>query len=257
MFLVWFIKLLIQFTNAIFPKEKADKNYIRACNIFHTGMLSTSELGILQARKETILFARQVKDMYAMMKKMFAETKPKDIETQHGHIRLFEKEMDQKEVDIAAYITRISENDLSISGTREIRTLLKINDNIESIADAVYNISRILQKKSNKRIWFPPELRQKVQLMFHMIDEAFLLMLRNLSGDNEKSLNIDSPEDLEDKINLLRNKFKKENMDNIKKEEYRYQAGVTFLDIISLCETIGDHHINISEALFEERMDKS
>ena len=45
------------------------------------------------------------------------------------------------------------------------------------------------------------------------------------------------------------NVFKKQNPKDIEDNKYTYKSGVIYIDIITICEDIGDHLMNINEAI--------
>jgi phosphate:Na+ symporter len=245
---VWFIKPFVRFLNYLYPKEVKEKFGLKYIN---TGILSTSELSLIQARKEVQNYAKHGFSMYKLSKQIMHSTDEKVITTLFDEISELENQMDKNEVVITQYLTRISENELSINSARQVRSLIKISDNIESIADNTYNLSRLLLRKSKQRIWFTPELRNSVFEMVELLDKAYDLMLINLNQALEGKVSLNSVYEIEDEINEVRNFLRRENMKQMKQKEYRYQAGVFFLDIITICENMGDQLVNISEALLD------
>lgn len=253
--LISFIRPMAKFLHKLIPTKRKVHYGLKYIN---TGILSTSELSIIQARKEVSNFGKNASEMFVLCRKMFKETDEKRIEQFSIKLSDFERQMDNNEIEIANYLSTISENDLSINATKRIRSLIKISDNIESIADNIYNLSKLLLRKSKQRTWFTPELRSSVNEMFDLLDNSFKQMQENMLNSRlAKDINITTAEQIETEINDCRNFLKQENMQNIKKKEYRYQAGVTFLDIISISESIGDHLFSISETLFETETDKA
>lgn len=77
---------------------------------------------------------------------------------------------------------------------------------------------------------------------------AFEEMLRNLKKP-QKDVTLDKAMELEDNINLLRNKFRAEHLSSIEKDEFNIRSGIIYTDLIYSCEKLGDHIINVTEAL--------
>ena len=46
--------------------------------------------------------------------------------------------------------------------------------------------------------------------------------------------------------------LKKSYLENTEKGEYKFQSGILYNDIFSSCEKVGDHIINVSEAIAGE-----
>ena len=56
---------------------------------------------------------------------------------------------DNIEVEIANYLTQVSQGKLSDVGKKKIRAMLKLIDDLESIGDHNYNLARNIQRMRN------------------------------------------------------------------------------------------------------------
>ncbi|MDD3687906.1 MAG: PhoU domain-containing protein, partial [Bacteroidales bacterium] len=250
---IWFVKYIEKVVTFIVRKKKEEEEEF-GLKFIHTGMLSTSELSILQARKEINDYAKKANKMFNQVKKQFAETDEKKCKKIAEKISKNEIAMDQFEADIANYLTKISEGELSIQGARRVRTLLKISDNIESLADGSYNLSQALVRKTKKKLWFTPEQRNDIIEMFKLIDKGFELTM-DVFGHEDDKIDLTVAKENEAKINELRNALRKQNAINLEENKYTYQASVIYMDLINICETIGDHLMNINEAILYKRQE--
>ena len=82
-------------------------------------------------------------------------------------------------------------------------------------------------------------------------DEAFAVMLRNLDGDAEK-LSLDAAVEVEQRINRRRDKLRRAHLKSVETGSYNVKSGLIYSDLFSSCEKVGDHLINVSEALAGE-----
>ncbi len=245
---VWFVKFIEKAVTFIVRKKKDEEEEF-GLKFINTGMLSTSELSILQAKKEITEYARKSYKMFNQAKKQFAETDEKKCKKIAEKISKNEIAMDQFEADIANYLTKVSEGELSITGARRVRTLLKISDNIESLADGSYNLSQSMSRKTKKKIWFTPDQRNDILEMFKLVEKSFEITMYTMENfDNEKP-DLTAIKENEAKINELRDNLKKLNAKNLEENAYTYQSSVIYMDLVTICETIGDNLININEAM--------
>ncbi len=245
---IWFVNYIEKIVR-MFVRQKKDEEEEFGLKFIQTGMLSTSELSILQARKEIGEYGMKSIKMFNQVEKLFTETDEKKIKKLSEKITKNELIMDDLEAEIANYLTSVSEGELSIKSARRVRTLLKISDNIESLADASFNLAKALGRKYKKKIWFTPEQRENVYKMFALVDASFnktMMLLNDFTHDVD---DISELEDLEHQINNLRNQLKKENSISLKEEKYTYASSVIYIDMVTICETLGDHLINIAQAL--------
>ncbi len=253
---IWFVNYIEKIVR-MFIRQKKDEEEEFGLKFIQTGMLSTSELSILQARKEIGEYGMKSVKMFNQVKKLLIETDEKKFKKITEKISKNELIMDDLEAEIANYITSISEGELSINGARRVRTLLKISDNIESLADASFNLSRAIGRKHKKKIWFTPQQREDIYKMFALIDKNFEQTMKLLCDSTQDKIDISSIFEVETQINALRTKLKKENKYNLKENKYSYNASVIYIDMITICETLGDHLINIAEALKHQKDEMS
>lgn len=251
---IWFIKYIEKIVRFLIRKKR-DEDEEFGLRYIHTGLLSTSELSILQARKEIVEYARKSQKMFNQVKKQFSETDPKKLKKLVDKIENNEKAMDNLEIEIANYLTRISEGELSINGSRRVRILLKISDNIESLADGSFNISQVLRRKDKKGVEFVQLQKESISEMFKLIDKSFVITLAALRDVANDKFDLKEADKIEQKINELRDKLKKQNTDNLEENIYTYQSSVIYMDMVVICETIGDHLINICEALNDQKFE--
>ncbi len=250
---IWFVKYIeIAVRFIIRKKRREDESF--GLKFIQTGMLSTSELSLLQAHKEVTEYGKKSLKMFNQLKKQFAETDPRKRKKIADKIAKNEEAMDQIEAEIANYLTKVSEGELSIAGSRKIRTLLKISDNIESLADDAFNLSRALKRKTKKEIEFTPEQKQNIEDMFALIDKAFTFTIDALSKEKTDMKEILA---VENKINEMRTSLKKKNETNLAENKYSYKSSVIYIDMITICETLGDHLINVNEALYSQNTELS
>ena len=154
------------------------------------------------------------------------------------------------EVEIADYLTKVSEGELSILVSKRIKAMLNVISDLESIGDSCNNLARTLVRKKDKKIIFNTALDENIIQMMELCQEAIKEMQKNLEQGYE-SINTVHAQELEEKINRFRTKLKKEHLKNVEKKEYNYQAGIIYNDLFCECEKLGDYAINVSEAIEE------
>jgi phosphate:Na+ symporter len=231
------------------PQKEDDEEF--RLKYISFGMLTTSEMSILQAKSEINHYSRRVTRMFGFLKSMFNATSNKEREKLQEKITKYEKISDSIEVEIATYLTKILENrDITALSSKRIRSMYKIIDEIESIADSCYNIMRTLSRKSESKAVFTQDQRNNINKMLELLDQAFSVMNENIEL-GYKHIKLDKAQEIEDKINELRNELKKEHLKSIEKKRYSYLSGTYYNDIYCESEKMGDHIINVSESIYE------
>ena len=178
------------------------------------------------------------------------EMPPKDFPKQFDNLVKMEDESDKVEVEIANYLTKVSESKLSTENSQRIRAMFKIVSEIESIADSSLNVTKAILRRNDQNIIFPEELTNKLKHMFTLIDDTLNVMSINLSMEY-KEVNAKKAYELEKAINDYRTILKQEHLIAIEEKRYDYPTGILYNDMFSECEKIGDYAINVTQAIKE------
>ncbi|MBU0765348.1 MAG: Na/Pi cotransporter family protein [Bacteroidetes bacterium] len=229
--------------------ERTDEEGFRLKHI-GTGLLMTSELSIVQAKEEIVIYADRAIKAFGLVREMFNAMNEKKVEELFTKVRKYEDIIDRMEVEIAKYLTKVSEGELSSSGSKKISGMLKLISDIESIADSCYNLAITIDRKKQRKIWFDQEFRNNINKMFGLAQEALNIMRQNLDEEYE-SIDISKANDAEKAINMFRDKLRLEHAENIRNDKYNYETGIYYSDLFAESEKLGDYVINVSEAVTE------
>jgi phosphate:Na+ symporter len=166
-------------------------------------------------------------------------------------IKKYEEISDKMEVEIADYLTKVSEGELSEETTQEIRGMMGVINDLERVSDICYQMSKVIERKAENKIWFTPEQRENLRKMFSLVEQSVEHMHESLKSLNPVKM-LPRAVELENAINNYRDVLRKEYLANISKGSYNIESGIIYNDIFSSMEKIGDHLINVSEALAPE-----
>lgn len=246
--LIWFTKLIARLVTKIIPTRESNEDVFKLKHI-KIGLLSTPDASLFQAKQEIALYGKNTRDMFQKVAASLDMT-PKDFEKQFDKLVKLEDESDKIEVEIADYLTKVSESKLSTENSQRIRAMFKIVSEIESIADSSLNVAKAMLRKNEQNEVFPEELNHKLKSMFALIDETLSVMCNNLSMEY-KEVNAKKAYELEHAINDYRTILKQEHLIAIEGKRYNYPTGILYTDMFSECEKIGDYAINVTQAIKE------
>lgn len=244
--LVWFTKPITRLAAKLVRKrQKVDEYHLE---YIQTGVLTTPELGILEAQKEVAKYGTIAARMSDFTRRLLSEQDKNERQKLFDRIEKYEEITDRIELEIGNYLSKISEEDLSDTSSKHVRAMLSINNDLERIGDIFFQMSKSIERKDSERIWFTPEQRNNLLQLFDLVDRAFSVMNENLEreflkGDLQKAIAC------EERINAKRNELRAEHLENIEHQEYNVKSGMIYSDLFSSLEKIGDHIINVSEAV--------
>lgn len=251
--MIWFVNLIEKTVRwLIKPKEEEDEEY--RLRYITGGMLSTAELSTLQAHKEITLFAERTNRMFDMVKELLNEKNTDNFLKIYSRVEKYESISDRMEVEIANYLTSVSEDRLSSEGKEEIRIMLRSVTEIESIADSCNNLARTIKRRNDHKSAFTDEQNHNIDQMLTLVSRALLRMIEVLNKSQLHREDINPSYNIENEINNYRNQLKNQNVENINNKDYQYQDGVYYMDIISEAEKLGDYIINVVQAVVEKKI---
>ncbi|MFP5470457.1 MAG: Na/Pi cotransporter family protein, partial [Bacteroidia bacterium] len=211
--LVWFVSQLEKAAVKIIPsKGVEDEQY--HLEYISTGMMGTPELSILEAKKEVVKFGKINKKMVGFIEQLLVETNQKQIDYLHEKVEKYEQITDRIELEIAEYLRKVSEGELSHETSGKVRIMLRVIDDMETIGDIVYQMSRLLKRKHEERIFFLPEQRNNILQILQKVGVAIDIMIQNLDKDFEQ-VTINEAMSAENEINELRNALRAEHLQNV------------------------------------------
>lgn len=248
-----FVGLIAKSVTLIIPHKASDDEF--RLTYISRGMLSTSELSIVQADKEILEFAKRNIKMFNIAKSLFNAKNGEEANKIYERVEKYEGISDRMEVEIAKYLTKAAEGRLSNVSKKNVHALLRVVSEIESIGDSSFNLAKTIMRKRNDGKEYSPEMTKRVENMFVLVDQALEEMMQVLNENmaDMTMSNIRASLKIEDDINALRNEYKMLNATEVKEQKYPYEVSVTYMDMIGECEKIGDYIINVVEQYQETR----
>ncbi len=248
--MIWFVKFIAKVVSIAIKRKEIDEEF--QLTYISTGLLSTSELSILQAGKEIKLYGNRTKNMFDMVNELYYEQNEHNFIKTFSRIEKHEGISDRIEVEIARYLTSVADGRLSDKSKHQIQTMLRVVSEIESVADSCFNLARIMQRKRNDKSEYPAQLDENLQIMFKLLEEAIDNMVKSLDAELFTEDEFNRALNIEAELNNFRTQLKSQNIINVKNKAYDYQSSITYMDAVVECEKMGDYIINVMESLRDQ-----
>ena len=248
--LVWFTPLIVKLVTWL-VKSPAGEEEVFRLKFIHGGPLSTAELSLDEAQQEIIHFAEICHNGFGYVRQAVNAKNEEKFDYYNQKLVKYEEISDRVEYEIASYLNDVSKGDISEESAARIKSMYKIIGEMESLGDSGEAIGRILKRKNDHGKTFDGEMLAKLNKMMDLVDIAYDAMIQNLRNSNLRD--ISNAQNAEYNINECRNNLREEHIVNIENNNYNYQTGVYFMDVLSELEKIGDFMINISEASLEKK----
>ena len=245
--LIGFVKQIEMLVCKALPMKAQDEDY--RLKFISGGLLSTAELSIMEAQKEIHHFAERCLRMFGFVPQLMQTEDEMEFNKLFSRIGKYENITDSMEMEIAAYLNKVSEGRLSDASKAQIQKMLRQITELESIGDSVYNLGRTLNRhRMHCQDAFTPEQTQHMHTMLVLVDGALTEMMKRIDQPVTVKCNITASVNIEHEINNYRKQLRNQNLNDVNAGLYSYQLGVFYVDFISECEHLADYVMNVVQA---------
>ena len=244
--LIGFVRQIEMLVCRVLPMKAQEEDY--RLRFISGGLLSTAELSIMEAQKEIHHFAERCQRMFTFVPELMQIQDETEFNKLFSRIGKYENITDSMEMEIAAYLNKVSEGRLSDASKSQIQKMLRQITELESIGDSVYNLGRTLNRhRMHCQDDFTPEQTQHMQTMLGLVEDSLDEMMKHIDLTAPRT-NITKSINIEHEINNYRKQLRNQNLHDVNAGLYSYQLGVFYVDFISECERLADYVMNVVQA---------
>lgn len=232
------------------PKDSEDEFHL---HFLQNGLLSTAEISVEEARKETMSFGVRCKKMFRLTADfMHMSTDNEEYTHTYSRLEKYEKITDRLEMEIVKFLSKIDKSSVSEHIATRIRALYRMVDELESIGDACYSIARSIMRRNEHKIELTQAQNSNIDTMLAHTASAMDQMVVLLQKTELIQEDIDRSYRIIDTIKQTRSTLRDQNIIDVQAGLYSYSSGTLYMDIINRFTDIGDYIINVIEAQAEQ-----
>jgi phosphate:Na+ symporter len=241
----WFIGLLAIIVTKVIKGEDQIIEY-KPKHLDEIVLVTSPVMAIRQAKMEVIRMANYA---YAGLKEAIKYSNEKEKKSSELALQ-YEEAINNLDRQITSYLIKLSTHPLTRLESNEHSMLLDASRDIERIGDHMENIIELVdyQQRNNVRLTdiASQDLNEMFDLTIMTLEKAIKALDENNRDLAEEVLG------LEDKIDKMERTLRKQHIIRMNEGLCEGNAGIVFVDIISNLERIGDHAVNIAEAVLDK-----
>lgn len=163
-----------------------------------------------------------------------------------------ESAINHLDTQITNYLVKISSQPLSSQDSTRHFMLLNTTRDIERIGDHFENILELIDYQDEQRFHLTEDAMEDISKMFELAINTVRKTLEALDlNDNELAREVAEQENV---IDRMERQFRKNHIIRLNEGLCSGHAGVMFVDVLSNLERIGDHSVNIADAILGKRI---
>jgi phosphate:Na+ symporter len=166
-----------------------------------------------------------------------------------SEVKSIEKSVDALESNLANYLVKIADKDLSESESKLAMGLMHTISDIERLSDHAKNIVQIAEANNKTGVKFTNEGANELKNMFLAIFDILDTTCDALKKNDAKLAATIEPK--EQVIDLFKQTFKIKHLDRLKNKQCSVESGVAFLEMINNLERVADHCSNIGVTILQ------
>jgi phosphate:Na+ symporter len=240
-----FIRQFEQVVLLIRPNEKVKGPREHELVYLTTPFARAPEFAIDAARKEIDIMAGVVTGMMGKISDAVADCKIDDAEVEA--IKADEKTTDVLEHKINDYLANLVHERLSSTTSREVLSLLSMINDFEKMGDYGEKIANLLARTREPLFSLSEDsyadIRKIASSAREMLEETRSFILKPEGDIMERIWK------RENELNRLRNEFRENHLMRISSGKCKPSVGPLYSDLLNSFEKMGDHAVNVVEAI--------
>ncbi|MDQ0254400.1 phosphate:Na+ symporter [Evansella vedderi] len=240
-----FVGLLAIIVTKVIPGKETVIEY-KAQHLDPVLVQQSSSIALGQAKKETLRMA-ELAAQGLVEASQFVVTKQK----RHAELTYqFEDAVNNLDRKITDYLVKISANSLSAQDSATHSMLMDTVRDIERVGDHMENVIELAEYQVTNKVKVSGLAMEDLNEMFRLTIETFKQAISALEKNDIAEARAVILK--EEKIDKMERQLRKKHIIRLNEGKCEASAGIIFVDMISNLERIGDHALNIAEAVIGE-----
>lgn len=241
-----FVKPFASLIEHIIPdKKKEEDDHYKFKYI--AGRAEAPEFYLIALKNEVKKLGLLTKDMFFSWSSLSSSDSLDSVGDEILQLKKREERADEMQDELTSFSILMLQNSQSPTNADELHKIIRVIDELESITDSIYNLSKLTEDRFGKGIVFSKEEREEISGYRALTGDFVSLVVDNL--DTNKDDILSSSVVFEEKMDSEHKRLSNEVQLRLENNKGDFRTQLLILEVERNLEHIGDYLLNISETL--------
>jgi len=207
----------------------------------------TGELNLAEAERDVERMGEITRELLTGFTDLF-ENPPADPEGRVKELKELEKESDRRALATTQYLLQCTSGRVSDQTMERVTGMLRVIAELEDICDCGYRLVSLAARRHRKQRQLPDEALRQVR-HFSTLVLQFMDFYSQRLTTGVATADMETAYQLEGQIDAFRKSLRKESMQRMRNSGDSIKAEMLYIDILNNMESIGNHSLNVLQAL--------
>ena len=245
LFFLMFLPYLVKVATWLTPQKKAEKDFDELYHIKYldSKYIATPSVALGQVNAELIRMGEAVQLMYDDVIYSLKVRKFKEL----SKWRKREDALDVLQREIIQFLVRVMQGSISEEESREVRSLIRMTNNLERIGDATENIAELIEDLVEQGLYLSEDALKDYEEISGKARNFLSLAVDGMRNEDKEIMQ--KAREIEDKINSMEEEMKANHLMRLQSGVCTVDPGLIFVNILTAFEKMGGFCYNISQAV--------
>lgn len=250
MIFIGFTRQLETLVTKLVKGKKGESETVYQLKYLSARIQDTPELNLANAKAELSRMAGIVEDMFRTFNHVFNNPDRK-MGTEVQDLKEMEDFTDRMQEDISTFLAACARENLNETSAMNVNAMIRIAHELENIGDACFNLIVLAERRYEGKVILSEASIEELAPYSETVVEFVTFIKEHLNEHLSKD-ELETAFKFERKINESRNLLKDSAQERLQKGS-AVKAELLYIDVVRHIEQIGDHALNVAQALRQIR----
>lgn len=232
-------------------EEDDEGEYLAVLNRLDERVSTMPNLAISNSRNVIQAMGELAEKNFRKSMKLLTDFKAQKLDK----IQQRENAIDRLDEEVVEFLVKLGGLDLSKQESIEVTALLKIETEFEKIGDYAYKFSKKVEDMHEKDIKFSEEAYSDFEKIYNITEDTILTTIKVFK--KQEINDMIEIEALKEFAELYKEKYRNSHIQRLKEGKCNVESGIAFLELLTVCEKIIEHCLNVSISTMNYRTNEN